>query len=38
MLETIRGLGAHVLPYFRSGPGKRLIDERDARRLASKRP
>jgi alkanesulfonate monooxygenase SsuD/methylene tetrahydromethanopterin reductase-like flavin-dependent oxidoreductase (luciferase family) len=32
MLATIRNLGEHVIPYFRTGPGKRLIDERDARR------
>jgi alkanesulfonate monooxygenase SsuD/methylene tetrahydromethanopterin reductase-like flavin-dependent oxidoreductase (luciferase family) len=27
-LETIRKLGEHVLPYFRSGPGRELIDDR----------
>ena len=32
MLETIRNLGEHVIPYFRTGPGKKLIDERDERR------
>ena len=30
MLETIRNLGEYVIPYFRTGPGKKLIDDRDA--------
>jgi alkanesulfonate monooxygenase SsuD/methylene tetrahydromethanopterin reductase-like flavin-dependent oxidoreductase (luciferase family) len=32
MLETIRNIGEHVIPYFRTGPGKKLIEERNARR------
>jgi alkanesulfonate monooxygenase SsuD/methylene tetrahydromethanopterin reductase-like flavin-dependent oxidoreductase (luciferase family) len=31
MLETIRNLGEYVIPYFRTGPGKKLIDDRNAR-------
>ncbi len=31
MMETIRNLGEHVIPYFRTGPGKKLIEDRDAR-------
>jgi hypothetical protein len=32
MITTIRNLGDHVIPYFRTGPGKELIAARDARR------
>ena len=32
MMETIRNIGTHVIPYFRTGPGKKLIDERNERR------
>ena len=32
MMETIRNIGEHVIPYFRTGPGKKFIDERNARR------
>ncbi len=32
MLDTIRNIGEHVIPYFRTGPGKALIDERNAAR------
>jgi alkanesulfonate monooxygenase SsuD/methylene tetrahydromethanopterin reductase-like flavin-dependent oxidoreductase (luciferase family) len=32
MMETIRNLGEYVIPYFRTGPGKKLIDDRDALR------
>ncbi len=31
MMETIRNIGEHVIPYFRTGPGKQLIEDRDAR-------
>lgn len=32
MMDTIRNIGEHVIPYFRTGPGKALIDERNAER------
>lgn len=32
MMDTIRNIGEHVIPYFRTGPGKKLIDDRDAAR------
>ena len=32
MMETIRNIGEHVIPYFRTGPGKAQIDERNAKR------
>jgi hypothetical protein len=32
MMETIRNIGEHVIPYFRTGPGKKLIEERNVRR------
>jgi alkanesulfonate monooxygenase SsuD/methylene tetrahydromethanopterin reductase-like flavin-dependent oxidoreductase (luciferase family) len=32
MMDTIRNIGEHVIPYFRTGPGKKLIDERNAQR------
>jgi alkanesulfonate monooxygenase SsuD/methylene tetrahydromethanopterin reductase-like flavin-dependent oxidoreductase (luciferase family) len=31
MMATIRNIGEHVIPYFRTGPGRKLIEERDAR-------
>jgi hypothetical protein len=31
MMETIRNIGEHVIPYFRTGPGKKLIEDRDTR-------
>jgi alkanesulfonate monooxygenase SsuD/methylene tetrahydromethanopterin reductase-like flavin-dependent oxidoreductase (luciferase family) len=32
MMDTIRNIGEHVIPHFRTGPGKALIDERNAAR------
>ncbi len=32
MMDTIRNIGEHVIPYFRTGPGKAQIDERNAKR------
>jgi alkanesulfonate monooxygenase SsuD/methylene tetrahydromethanopterin reductase-like flavin-dependent oxidoreductase (luciferase family) len=32
MMDTIRNIGEHVIPYFRTGPGKAQLDERDAAR------
>jgi len=30
-LETIRSIGEHVIPYFRTGPGRELVEARQAR-------
>ena len=28
MLETIRNIGEHVIPYLRTGPGAEIIEQR----------
>jgi hypothetical protein len=35
MMDTIRNIGEHVIPYFRTGPGKAQLDERNAKRQES---
>ena len=35
-METIRNIGEHVIPHFRTGPGRELLDARGRETVTSR--